>query len=101
MTKQSETAKQPESVQVHPTGDPSNDIELAVSEAGPKDKPDNRVVDAVWGTIEDDGPNYRNLGWIRASVLEVKTQIGLGILGLVCLLPLPLVPSCYFRVSWR
>jgi hypothetical protein len=24
---------------------------------------DNRVVDAVWGVIDEDGPNYRNLGW--------------------------------------
>nr|XP_031858123.1 uncharacterized protein CI109_006464 [Kwoniella shandongensis]KAA5525195.1 hypothetical protein CI109_006464 [Kwoniella shandongensis] len=48
-------------------------------------KPDGAngtVVDAVWGTIEEGGPNYRNLGWIRAAVLELKTQIGLGVLGL-------------------
>lgn len=40
------------------------DVEMAVNEAGPqKDRQDGRVVDAVWGTIEDGGPNYRNLGW--------------------------------------
>ncbi|KAK8845615.1 hypothetical protein IAR55_006331 [Kwoniella newhampshirensis] len=43
-----------------------------------KPEKDALVVDAVWGTIEEGGPNYRNLGWIRASVLELKTQIGLG-----------------------
>ncbi|WWC58051.1 uncharacterized protein I303_100586 [Kwoniella dejecticola CBS 10117] len=45
----------------------------------------NTVVDAVWGEIDlSDGssPNYRNLSWVKASVLEVKTQIGLGVLGL-------------------
>lgn len=41
------------------------------------------TVDAVWGDVGSEGPNYRNLGWIRASVLETKTQIGLGVLGLV------------------
>lgn len=58
------------------------------------------TVDAVWGDVGTDGPNYRNLGWcvppipttcvdlsdenrIRAAVLETKTQIGLGVLGLV------------------
>nr|XP_019010104.1 uncharacterized protein I206_04572 [Kwoniella pini CBS 10737]OCF48885.1 hypothetical protein I206_04572 [Kwoniella pini CBS 10737] len=40
------------------------------------------VVDAVWGNIEGDGPNYRSLSWIKATVLQLKTQVGLGILGL-------------------
>ena len=39
--------------------------------------------DAVWGEIGEGGPDYRSLGWIRAAVLETKTQIGLGVLGLV------------------
>ena len=46
---------------------------------------DGKVKDAVWGDVGEDGPNYRSLGWVRASVLEVKTQIGLGVLGLVSL----------------
>ncbi|KAK6905141.1 hypothetical protein I203_105961 [Kwoniella mangroviensis CBS 8507] len=44
-----------------------------------------KVIDAVWGEIDlsdGSGPNYRNLSWVKASVLEVKTQIGLGVLGL-------------------
>ncbi|ORY82877.1 transmembrane amino acid transporter protein-domain-containing protein, partial [Leucosporidium creatinivorum] len=41
------------------------------------------VQDAVFGDVNDgSGPNYRSLGWIRASVLLVKTQIGLGVLGM-------------------
>ena len=37
------------------------ELALEVDESG---KPrDNRVVDAVWGVIDENGPNYRNLGW--------------------------------------
>lgn len=40
------------------------DVEMGNNEVGVnKDRNDGRVVDAVWGTIDDDGPNYRNLGW--------------------------------------
>ncbi|WRT70458.1 uncharacterized protein IL334_007456 [Kwoniella shivajii] len=65
--------------------------QVEVDQAQPanvEDRPrtDGKVVDAVWGTIDEDGPNYRNLGWIRASVLELKTQIGLGVLGLPAVL---------------
>lgn len=37
----------------------------------------------VWGDLEDGGPNYRALGWVRASVLLMKIQIGLGVLAIV------------------
>ncbi|WVQ95771.1 hypothetical protein IAU59_002870 [Kwoniella sp. CBS 9459] len=47
---------------------------------------DGKVVDAVWGTIDEGGPNYRSLGWMRASILMMKTQIGLGVLGLPAVL---------------
>ncbi|GAA6040913.1 hypothetical protein JCM8097_003184 [Rhodosporidiobolus ruineniae] len=40
------------------------------------------VVDGVFGEISEDGPNYRGLGWIRASVLMIKSQVGLGVLGI-------------------
>ena len=34
------------------------------TETDPKNaKRDGVVVDAVWGEIRADGPNYRNLGW--------------------------------------
>ncbi|KAF4976073.1 hypothetical protein FZEAL_7220 [Fusarium zealandicum] len=38
--------------------------------------------DAVFGTIQDGGPNYRNVGWIGTSVLMMKSQIGLGVLSI-------------------
>ncbi|KAJ5646999.1 hypothetical protein N7490_003371 [Penicillium lividum] len=38
--------------------------------------------DAVFGEITEDGPNYRNVGWLGTSVLMMKTQIGLGILSI-------------------
>jgi len=41
------------------------------------------VRDEVFGDISGKGPNYRNLGWMRASVLMVKLQIGLGVLSIV------------------
>ncbi|WVR07864.1 hypothetical protein IAU60_004907 [Kwoniella sp. DSM 27419] len=43
---------------------------------------DAGVVDAVWGEIDGEGPDYRSLTWVEATVLQLKTQIGLGILGL-------------------
>ncbi|WAO95693.1 Aa-trans domain-containing protein [Fusarium falciforme] len=43
----------------------------------------NEIVhDAVFGEISDDGPDYRNVGWIGSSVLMMKIQIGLGVLAL-------------------
>ncbi|KAF5009145.1 hypothetical protein FDECE_4589 [Fusarium decemcellulare] len=38
--------------------------------------------DAVFGTIHEDGPNYRNVGWLGTSVLMMKSQIGLGVLSI-------------------
>ncbi|RGP66102.1 n amino acid transport system [Fusarium sporotrichioides] len=38
--------------------------------------------DAVFGKISDDGPNYRNVGWIGTAGLMMKTQLGLGILSI-------------------
>ncbi|SCZ96026.1 BZ3500_MvSof-1268-A1-R1_Chr8-1g09954 [Microbotryum saponariae] len=37
--------------------------------------------DAVFG-VNADGPNYLNVGWIRAAVFLMKAQIGLGVLGI-------------------
>ncbi|KAM0418941.1 hypothetical protein ACHAPT_012099 [Fusarium lateritium] len=38
--------------------------------------------DAVFGTITEDGPNYRNVGWLGTSALMMKIQIGLGVLSI-------------------
>ncbi|UPK96000.1 hypothetical protein LCI18_006935 [Fusarium solani-melongenae] len=40
------------------------------------------VEDAVFGEITEDGPNYRNVGWIGTSVIMMKCQIGLGVLSI-------------------
>ncbi|KAJ4264534.1 hypothetical protein NW762_005736 [Fusarium torreyae] len=36
--------------------------------------------DAVFGEMSEDGPNYRNVGWLGTAFLMMKTQIGLGVL---------------------
>lgn len=52
------------------------------------------VHDEVFGDLNDGGPNYRGLGWIRAAVLSIKSQIGLGVLGIPSILStLGLVPG--------
>lgn len=38
--------------------------------------------DAVFGEINEDGPNYKDVGWMGTVVLMMKTQIGLGVLGI-------------------
>ncbi|KAF4461758.1 Transmembrane amino acid transporter [Fusarium albosuccineum] len=38
--------------------------------------------DAVFGAITEDGPNYRNVGWLGTTALLMKTQIGLGVLSM-------------------
>ncbi|RSL92514.1 hypothetical protein CEP52_013782 [Fusarium oligoseptatum] len=43
---------------------------------------DDTAHDAVFGEITEDGPNYRNVGWLGTSALMMKTQIGLGVLSI-------------------
>ncbi|KAK8147567.1 hypothetical protein G3M48_001385 [Beauveria asiatica] len=38
--------------------------------------------DEVFGTITDQGPNYRNVGWLGSAALMMKSQIGLGVLSI-------------------
>ncbi|KAF5589399.1 amino acid transporter [Fusarium pseudocircinatum] len=38
--------------------------------------------DAVFGAMTEDGPNYRNVGWVGTSIIMMKTQIGLGVLSI-------------------
>ncbi|KAH6953801.1 transmembrane amino acid transporter protein-domain-containing protein [Ilyonectria sp. MPI-CAGE-AT-0026] len=38
--------------------------------------------DAVFGRLTEDGPNYRNVGWLGTAGLMMKTQLGLGILSI-------------------
>ncbi|KAJ5231276.1 amino acid transporter [Penicillium citrinum] len=43
---------------------------------------DALVQDAVFGEITEEGPNYRNVGWVGAIAIMLKTQFGLGILSI-------------------
>ncbi|CAG7963062.1 unnamed protein product [Penicillium salamii] len=36
--------------------------------------------DAVFGELTEDGPNYRNVGWIGTVALMTKSMIGIGVL---------------------
>ncbi|KAJ2997326.1 hypothetical protein NUW58_g683 [Xylaria curta] len=38
--------------------------------------------DEVFGEITEDGPNYRNVGWLGTVAIMMKTQIGLGVLSI-------------------
>ncbi|KAL4910381.1 hypothetical protein BDW74DRAFT_165438 [Aspergillus multicolor] len=38
--------------------------------------------DDVFGEISEDGPNYRDVGWLGTVALMMKTQIGLGVLSI-------------------
>ncbi|RMJ21592.1 hypothetical protein PHISP_07536 [Aspergillus sp. HF37] len=38
--------------------------------------------DAVFGEITEEGPNYRDVGWIGTVALMMKTQFGLGVLAI-------------------
>ncbi|KAK4094173.1 amino acid transporter [Purpureocillium lilacinum] len=56
----------------HVNGDPED--------IGSGDTVEDAQHDAVFGDIKDDGPNYRNVGWLGTAGLMMKTQIGLGVL---------------------
>ncbi|KAL5360668.1 transmembrane amino acid transporter protein-domain-containing protein [Aspergillus floccosus] len=75
--------------------------------------------DAVFGEITEDGPNYRNVGWIGTVALMMKTQIGLGVLsipsafdtlglvsGVICLIALAAITTWsdymigVFKLHW-
>lgn len=45
-------------------------------------QPADAVVDAVFGDMEEGGPNYRNVGWMGSSILMTKANVGLGVLSI-------------------
>ncbi|WWC88616.1 uncharacterized protein L201_003529 [Kwoniella dendrophila CBS 6074] len=58
--------------------------------------------DDVFGTISEDGPNYRNVGWLGTTVLLIKSQIGVGVLSVPSVLSvLGIVPGiiCLWIIS--
>lgn len=40
------------------------------------------VQDAVFGAAEEGGPNYRSVTWVGASILMMKSEMGIGILSI-------------------
>ncbi|KAL1586931.1 hypothetical protein WHR41_04030 [Cladosporium halotolerans] len=48
----------------------------------PGDVQNVQMSDDVFGEVGEDGPNYRNVGWIAAAVLMLKSQIGIGVLSI-------------------
>ncbi|CAN9282283.1 unnamed protein product [Alternaria alternata] len=40
------------------------------------------ITDDVFGEITEEGPNYRDVGWMGSVVVMIKTQIGLGVLSI-------------------
>ncbi|CAG7943506.1 unnamed protein product [Penicillium salamii] len=58
------------------------DLALSASLTGGVQDAPTLTDDAVFGIISEDGPNYRNLGWMGTSILMMKTQIGLGVLSI-------------------
>ncbi|KAJ5097364.1 hypothetical protein N7456_008085 [Penicillium angulare] len=57
--------------------DPIDDKEL-----GPVPSQNGPAYDVVFGEITEDGPNYRNVGFLGTVILMMKTQIGLGVLAI-------------------
>ncbi|CAI6069447.1 unnamed protein product [Clonostachys chloroleuca] len=63
---------------------PNEDLEVSdvpASLAGDAQKPAGDH-DAVFGEITEEGPNYRNVGWLGTVALMMKTMIGLGVLSI-------------------
>lgn len=56
------------------------EVSISVGGAGNADVQQN--ADGVFGQVEEGAPNYTNVSWIHASVLLMKAQIGLGVLGI-------------------
>ncbi|ORY88583.1 transmembrane amino acid transporter protein-domain-containing protein [Leucosporidium creatinivorum] len=60
---------------------PSEDEEVSINLQRADAQPE-AVADGVFGVQEEGAPNYVNVGWIRAAILLMKAQIGLGVLGI-------------------
>ncbi|PYH46901.1 putative amino acid transporter (Mtr) [Aspergillus saccharolyticus JOP 1030-1] len=61
------------------SGEPGSEVK---PELGEVENGDTFAHDDVFGVISEDGPNYRNVGWLGTSILMMKTQIGLGVLSI-------------------
>ncbi|GAB1193413.1 hypothetical protein APSETT444_002629 [Aspergillus pseudonomiae] len=61
--------------------DPS-ELAPVPSQAGEVRDMPTYVTDDVFGEVTENGPNYRNVGWIGTVALMMKSQIGLGVLSI-------------------
>ncbi|KAE8394450.1 transmembrane amino acid transporter protein-domain-containing protein [Aspergillus alliaceus] len=60
----------------------SHDLGPVPSQTGEVDDVPTYVNDDVFGEVTENGPNYRNVGWLGTVALMMKTQIGLGVLSI-------------------
>ncbi|KAE8158602.1 transmembrane amino acid transporter protein-domain-containing protein [Aspergillus tamarii] len=64
------------------TKEDPNELAPVPSQAGELREVPTYVTDDVFGEVTENGPNYRNVGWIGTVALMMKTQIGLGVLSI-------------------
>ncbi|KAE8376618.1 transmembrane amino acid transporter protein-domain-containing protein [Aspergillus bertholletiae] len=64
------------------TKEDPNELGPVVPQAGEVQDVPLFVSDDVFGEVTENGPNYRNVGWIGTIALMMKTQIGLGVLSI-------------------
>lgn len=57
---------------------PTTDEEMAAV----RSKSEGEVQDAVFGNAEEGGPDFRSVTWLGASVLMMKSEMGIGILSI-------------------
>lgn len=60
------------------TEKPEIDEELAVAH----DEKNIEAQDAVFGAVDENGPDYRAVTWLGASILMMKSEMGIGILSI-------------------
>ncbi|KAE8367055.1 transmembrane amino acid transporter protein-domain-containing protein [Aspergillus caelatus] len=88
------------------TKEDPNELAPVPSQAGEVRDVPTYVTDDVFGEVTENGPNYRNVGWIGTVALMMKSQIGLGVLsiptafdtlgivpGIVCLLAIAVITT--------
>lgn len=50
-------------------GDTTNAASRPASNEGAEE------VDAVWGKLDGNSPNYKSLSWVRAAIIMIKSQV--------------------------
>ncbi|KAK6810955.1 hypothetical protein RU639_013228 [Aspergillus parasiticus] len=88
------------------TKEDPNELAPVPSQAGEVRDMPTYVTDDVFGEVTENGPNYRNVGWIGTVALMMKSQIGLGVLsiptafdtlgivpGIICLIAIAVITT--------